>query len=90
MTTADEALQIVLDNVAPLGIERCSITEALGRVLAEDIRSPRDIPGFDNSAMDGYAVRAADVASASEARPVRLEVLETVAAGELPALMLWV
>ena len=85
MTTADEALQIVLDNVAPLGIERCSITEALGRILAEDIRSPRDIPGFDNSAMDGYAVRAADVASASEARPVRLEVLETVAAGAMPS-----
>ena len=41
MTTADEALQIVLDNVAPLGIERCSITEALGRILAEDIHSPR-------------------------------------------------
>jgi molybdopterin molybdotransferase len=85
MTTADEALQIVLDNVAPLGIERCSITEALGRILAEDIHSPRDIPGFDNSAMDGYAVRAADVASASEARPVRLEVLETVAAGAMPS-----
>ncbi len=85
MTTADEALQIVLDNVAQLGIERCSITEALGRILAEDIHSPRDIPGFDNSAMDGYAVRAADVASASEARPVRLEVLETVAAGAMPS-----
>jgi molybdopterin molybdotransferase len=85
MTTADEALQIVLDNVAPLGIERCSITEALGRILAEDIHSPRDIPGFDNSAMDGYAVRAADVVSASEARPVRLEVLETVAAGAMPS-----
>src|SRR5579859_7848030 len=85
MTTADQALQIVLDNVAPLGIERLSITAALGRVLAEDVHSPRDIPGFDNSAMDGYAVRAADVASASEAHPVRLEVLETVAAGAMPS-----
>jgi molybdopterin molybdotransferase len=58
---------------------------ALGRVLAEEIHSPRDIPGFDNSAMDGYAVRAADVASASEAKPARLEVLETVAAGMMPS-----
>ena len=85
MTSADQALQIVLDNVAPLGVERLSITAALGRVLAEEIHSPRDIPGFDNSAMDGYAVRAADVASASEAQPVRLEVLETVAAGTMPS-----
>jgi molybdopterin molybdotransferase len=85
MTSADQALQIVLDNVAPLGVERLSITAALGRVLAEEVCSPRDIPGFDNSAMDGYAVRAADVAAASEVRPVRLEVLETVAAGMMPS-----
>ena len=85
MISADQALQIVLDNVAPLGIERLSITDALGRVLAEEVHSPRDIPGFDNSAMDGYAVRAADVASASETHPVRLEVLETVAAGMMPS-----
>jgi len=84
MITADEALRMVLDNVAPLGIERLSITAALGRVLAEEIRSSRDIPGFDNSAMDGYAVRAADVAAAAEGRPVRLRVLETVAAGMMP------
>jgi len=85
MTSADQALQIVLGNVAPLGIERLSITAALGRVLAEEIHSPRDIPGFDNSAMDGYALRAADVASASEANPVRLEVMETVGAGSMPS-----
>ncbi|HZP46014.1 MAG TPA: gephyrin-like molybdotransferase Glp [Candidatus Binataceae bacterium] len=84
MVTADQALQIVLDNVAPLGVERLSIRQALGRVLAEEIRSPRDIPGFANSAMDGFAVRAADVASASETTPVRLRVLETVAAGQMP------
>src|SRR5271155_2032707 len=85
MTNADEALQVVLENVAPLGIERITIMAALGRVLAEDLHSPRDIPGFDNSAMDGYAVCAADVASASETNPVRLEVLETVAAGMMPS-----
>jgi molybdopterin molybdotransferase len=84
MISADQALQIVLENVAPLGVERISILDALGRVLAETISSPRDIPGFDNSAMDGYAVRAADVAKASEATPVKLKVVETVGAGQMP------
>jgi molybdopterin molybdotransferase len=84
MISTDEALRIVLDNVAPLGVERVSITAALGRVIAEEIRASRDIPGFDNSAMDGYAVRAADIAGASESRPIRLKVLETVAAGMMP------
>src|SRR6266849_2268598 len=88
MTSADQALEIVLANVAVLGVERVPILEALSRVLAEEIRSPRDIPGFDNSAMDGYAVRAADVASASEPNPVRLRVIETVAAGAMPRLTL--
>jgi molybdopterin molybdotransferase len=86
MITVDEALKIVLDNVAALGVERASIVDASGRVLAEEIRSSRDIPGFDNSAMDGYAVRAADVAAASESYPVRLTVLETVGAGVMPSL----
>jgi molybdopterin molybdotransferase len=85
MTSADEALKIVLENVAPLGIERIPLTEAPGRCVAEEIRSPRDIPGFDNSAMDGYAVRAIDVASANQDRPVALQVLETVGAGMMPA-----
>jgi molybdopterin molybdotransferase len=85
MTSADEALRIVLENVAPLGAERVPLLTASGRVLAEDVHSPRDIPGFDNSAMDGYAVRAADVASASESNPVSLKVIETVGAGAMPS-----
>ena len=85
MISADEALRIVLENTSRLGVERVPILQALGRVLAEEIRSPRDIPGFDNSAMDGYAVRSADVASASESSPVRLEVIETVPAGKMPS-----
>jgi molybdopterin molybdotransferase len=85
MIGADEALQMVLDNVAPLGVERVPILNALGRVLAEEIRSPRDIPGFDNSAMDGYAVRAADIAHAGASSSVRLRVIGTVAAGAMPA-----
>jgi molybdopterin molybdotransferase len=81
----DEALTMVLDAVRPLGVERVALLNSLGRVLAQEVQSPRDIPGFDNSAMDGYAVRAADVASASAASPVRLNVTETVPAGTMPA-----
>jgi molybdopterin molybdotransferase len=84
MTSADQALRTVLENVSALGVERVAIVAGLGRVLGEEIRAGRDIPGFDNSAMDGYAVRAADIAAASEANPVRLEVVETVAAGAMP------
>jgi molybdopterin molybdotransferase len=84
MISVDQALRIVIDNVSPLAIERVAIVEALGRTLAEEIRSSRDIPGFDNSAMDGYAVRAADVTGATESNPVRLRVLETVGAGAMP------
>lgn len=84
LINADDALQTVLRSVSALGIERVSIREALGRVLAEEIGSPRDIPGFENSAMDGYAVRSIDVAGASPAAPVRLRVAETIAAGAMP------
>ncbi|MFZ1889129.1 MAG: gephyrin-like molybdotransferase Glp [Candidatus Binataceae bacterium] len=84
MISCDDALRIVLEAVAPLGVERVPLLDALDRVLAEEIRSSRDIPGFDNSAMDGYAVRAADIATASEAHPVRLSVVETVPAGRMP------
>lgn len=85
MISADQALQIVLENVASLGVERVPILEGLGRVLGEEIKSSRDIPGFDNSAMDGFAVRAADIAKASEASPVKLSIVETVGAGQTPA-----
>jgi len=85
MISADHALTIVLDNVTPLGVERVPVLAAGGRVLAEEIRSSRDIPGFDNSAMDGYAVRAADVARAGESTPVRLAVIETLGAGTMPS-----
>jgi molybdopterin molybdotransferase len=84
MISADQALRIVLENVAPLGVERIPILEGLGRVIAENIHSSRDIPGFDNSAMDGYAVRAADLVKASEANPVKLAIIETIGAGKMP------
>ena len=84
MIGVDEALTMVLDAVGPLGVERVALLHSLGRVLAQDVRSPRDIPGFDNSAMDGYAVRSADIEGASADHPVRLNVTETVGAGSMP------
>ena len=84
MPRASEALQIILDSVAT--VKRCEVAlpEALGRVLALDVRSRHDVPQFANSAMDGYAVRAADVEHATASAPVRLGVLEDVPAGSMP------
>lgn len=82
--SVDEALEYILRCILPLDGETVPITEALDRVLLEDIVSPLDIPPFVNAAMDGYAVRAADVASASRATPVVLQVIGEVAAGSVP------
>lgn len=60
MPTFEEARKIILDNVAPLGAEKVETLEALGRVLAEDIVAPWDMPLWDNTAMDGYALNSED------------------------------
>jgi molybdopterin molybdotransferase len=85
MLTVAEASDRILDFVGRLPAERLPLLDALGRVLAEDIVAPLTIPAWDNSAMDGYAVRSADVSGASAERPVRLHVLETIAAGRFPS-----
>ncbi len=82
MLTATEALERCLTAVTPMPWERVSLDLAYGRVLAEDVHSPLHIPPWDNSAMDGFAVRAADLASP----PVKLRVLETIGAGQVPSL----
>lgn len=81
MITVEEALDKILFHIPPLGFEKVSILEALGRVIAEDVYAPRDIPPLDNSGMDGYAVRYEDVKQATSNRPVRLEVIEDLPAG---------
>jgi molybdopterin molybdotransferase len=81
MITVDEALNKILSNIYPLGLEKVSILDALGRVIEEDIYANRDIPPLDNSAMDGYALRVEDVQKASPSHPVRLEVIEDLPAG---------
>jgi molybdenum cofactor synthesis domain-containing protein len=78
MVPFEEALAIVLAEVAPLPAEEVSLELALGRVLAEDVASDQDLPPFDRAAMDGYALRAEDVAAA----PVALDVVGEVRAGQ--------
>ena len=81
MTTPAEALQSILARVAPLPPRTLPLAEALGLAAAEAIRSAEQVPPFTNSAMDGYAVRAGDLAAATPDRPVRLRVLGDLAAG---------
>ena len=79
--TAAEALAQVLDEAPVLGAEWAMLADALGRVLAEPVDSTRELPPADNSAMDGYALRAGDAAGASAAAPVRLPLAFEIAAG---------
>lgn len=58
MPTFEEARKIILDSVIPLGVEKVEMLDAVGRVLAEDIQAPWDMPLWDNTAMDGYAVHS--------------------------------
>ena len=81
MVTVDEALNKILSTVYPLGSEKVSILDTLGRVISEDIQANRNIPPLDNSAMDGYALKYEDVQKASSNDPVRLEVIEDLPAG---------
>jgi molybdopterin molybdotransferase len=83
MLTVEEALEKILARIEPLGSEKVSILDALGRVIAEDIYTLRDIPPLDNSGMDGYAVRWEDVEQISQDHPVRLNVTEDLPAGFL-------
>lgn len=84
MISVDEALEQILGHITPLHNQVIPITEALDRVLAEDVVSTIDIPPFANSAMDGYAVRSEDVAGTAAEAPVVLEVIAEVAAGAVP------
>ena len=78
--SADDALSRILAAVPTLPTVEVALLDALGLVLAEDVRADLDVPPFRNSAMDGYAVRGDDVASA----PVKLRVVGQIAAGTFP------
>jgi molybdopterin molybdotransferase len=81
LLSVEEARARVLDSVATLGTIEVLVRDALGFVIARDAIAPHDLPRFDNSAMDGYAIRSADLASASEDAPAQLEVIGEVRAG---------
>jgi molybdopterin molybdotransferase len=83
LSAAEAALKI-LGEVRRQPALRVPLDDALESVLAEDVVSRLDIPPWTNSAMDGYAVRGADVIGASEAQPVRLRVVEQIPAGRFP------
>ncbi|MBA2683430.1 MAG: molybdopterin molybdotransferase MoeA [Gemmatimonadaceae bacterium] len=85
MFTVSDAVARIVAGIQPLSVERVALLEALGRVLATPVVSPLTLPAWDNSAMDGYALRASDVDGATAEKPVSLTVLETVAAGAFPS-----
>jgi molybdopterin molybdotransferase len=76
----DDARERILAMVRPLDAEEAPIESSIGRALAADITARRTLPPWDNSAMDGYAVRAADLAAV----PATLEMIETIFAGQIP------
>lgn len=78
MITLDEALKTALNSARPLDTERVDLTDALNRILAEDVASDVDMPPFDKSQMDGYACRRTDLAK-------ELQVVETIQAGATPS-----
>jgi molybdopterin molybdotransferase len=78
---AGDVLALVLECVRPLPPESVALRDALGLVVAEDLRSPQSLPRFDNAAMDGFAVRSEDLANAVPTAPVTLPVAGAVVAG---------
>jgi molybdopterin molybdotransferase len=85
LTTIEEALSTVLAEARPLGVELRPLAKSLGMVLAEDLIAPHDVPPFDNSAMDGFALVASDTEGATSDSPVKLRITETIAAGHCAA-----
>ncbi|MEK7215326.1 MAG: gephyrin-like molybdotransferase Glp [Chloroflexota bacterium] len=81
MISVEEAQERILAVIQPLETESQPLVQALGQTLAGDIRAPFNVPPMSNSAMDGYALRHADIAGASAAAPVTLQIVGLAAAG---------
>ena len=84
MISVKDAQDLILKEVKGLGVERVGLMESLGRVLSEEVRAQRNLPPWDNSSMDGYAVRWVDVQGGSQDDPRILHVIEEIPAGTLP------
>ncbi|OGL43924.1 MAG: hypothetical protein A2W05_02315 [Candidatus Schekmanbacteria bacterium RBG_16_38_10] len=83
MISLEEARDIILSSINILGEEEVSLLDSLGRVITENVHSHLTVPPWNNSAMDGYAVIASDIKSASKQNPVKLKVLEDLPAGKV-------
>jgi len=83
MVTPDEAREIIFSYIVPLETEECEIEALFGRTLAREIVSEFQLPPFDNSAMDGFALRCEDAQNASVENPVVLKVREIIGAGSV-------
>jgi molybdopterin molybdotransferase len=84
-STVEEYQSAILSAITPLAPVRLELADAEGCVLAEDVTAAVALPSFDNSSMDGYAVRAADVAGAAQQAPALLPVAGEIAAGDVGA-----
>ena len=84
MISVEDALKRILDSISPLGLEKVNILDALGRVIGEDIHAGRDIPPKDNSAMDGYALRAEDTRGHRRRGPFGSRSSRTSPPGQFP------
>ena len=83
LVPVEEAIETILEFTKATSVEEVPLMEALGRAVAADLSSDVDINGFDDAAMDGFAIIAADIEGASPDNPVELEVVDTVGAGYL-------
>ncbi len=84
MIPLDQAKALAIDSIEVGASLQVPLSAAHARFLAEPLPAPRSLPNFDNSAMDGYALRSADTAGANRDRPARIRVIETIYAGALP------
>jgi molybdopterin molybdotransferase len=78
-----DALDMILQRIQPLAGECLPLTQAHGRILAAPVVAPHDLPAFDQSLMDGYALRSTDASAATPAHPVRLRIGPTLTAGDV-------
>jgi molybdenum cofactor synthesis domain-containing protein len=88
LVSLEEALQLIYGRMRPIEVvEEVCLDEAVGRVSAESLKAPFDVPSFDRSAMDGYCVRAEDVYGANQFNPVRLRVIGSIGVDEEPKMV---
>ena len=88
LLSVNQARERILSQLNPVSTELLKLTGCANRVLAQDIAASTDLPPFDNSSMDGFAVRAVDVANATGASPQRLGVVADIPAGSAPTIFL--